>query len=317
MDGSQCDSSSTFPVLVVEDNPPICSLLQNALEGAGHASLCVTNGPDALAQLEQGYFPIVITDLVVSGMDGLELCRTIRERFQKYYIYIIVLTARGSREDLIEGLEAGADEYLVKPLGEAELRARLKIARRILDLESSLKKSLEEFKNLSVKDSLTGFFNRRYLAERLPQEIRRAVRYGRPLSLLLFDLDHFKRVNDQFGHQVGDLLLQQCGVSVVDALRHDLDWAVRYGGEEFLVVLPETDLDGALVVAERLRSSLAQFDISTPQGPVRTTASFGVASLPETSTRQRLAAEALIECADRCLYEAKREGRNRVKGQRA
>ncbi|MDO3377509.1 diguanylate cyclase [Geoalkalibacter halelectricus] len=304
-----------YPVLIVEDNPPVCHTLQDTLEGAGHVATCVSSGLQALAQLEQGYFPIVITDLVIPGMDGLELCRVIRERFREYYIYILVLTARDSHEDLIQGLEAGADEYLIKPVTEVELRARLKIARRILELESSLKQSLEEFKSLSVRDSLTGFFNRRYLAEHLPQEIKRAVRYGRPLSLFLFDLDHFKKINDQFGHGVGDEILRQVGSCVAETLRQDLDWTVRYGGEEFLVVLPETDLEGARIVAERLRLCLAQRQVATAHGSASTTASFGIASLPRVSPRQRLAMEALIECADRCLYEAKSEGRNRVKGQ--
>ncbi|WP_305041354.1 diguanylate cyclase [Geoalkalibacter sp.] len=303
-----------YPVLIVEDNPPLCRLLQETLGEAGHASVCVGSGPQALAQLEGEYFPIVVTDLAIPGMDGLDLCRTIRARFQNHYIYIIVLTARDSQEDLLEGLEAGADEYLVKPVGAAELRARLKIARRILALEQSLKKSLEEFKSLSVIDALTGFFNRRYLVEHLPQEIKRAVRYGRPLSILLFDFDHFKDVNDRFGHLVGDEVLRQCASCVGEALRQDLDWAVRYGGEEFLVVLPETPLEGALVVAERLRRCFAERDILTTAGALRVTASFGVASLPRMAPQQRLPMETLIECADRRLYEAKSEGRNCIKG---
>ncbi|WP_305045421.1 diguanylate cyclase [Geoalkalibacter sp.] len=303
-----------YPVLIVEDNPSVCRMLQETLGEAGHASVCVGSGLDALDRLEQGYFPIVITDLLLPGTDGLDLCRTIRARFQSHYIYIIVLTSRSTQEDLIEGLEAGADEYLIKPVGDAELRARLKIARRILELEHSLKKSLEEFKSLSVKDGLTGFFNRRYLVEHLPQEIKRAVRYRRPLSILLFDFDHFKAVNDQFGHQGGDEVLRQSAACVRETLRQDLDWTVRYGGEEFLVVLPETALDGALIVAERLRQCLAARDITTAKGTLRVTASIGIASLPEMAPRQRLPMETLIECADRCLYEAKSEGRNRIKG---
>lgn len=308
------NSIPAYPVLIVEDSPPLCRMLQETLGEAGYASACVGSGPEALARLEEGYFPIVVTDLVIPGMDGLDLCRTIRARFQSHYIYIIVLTSRGSQEDLLEGLEAGADEYLIKPVGTAELRARLKIARRILELEHSLKRSLEEFKNLSVTDALTGFFNRRYLVEHLPQEIKRSIRYRRPLSILLFDFDHFKDVNDRFGHQVGDEVLRQCAACVGETLRQDLDWAIRYGGEEFLVVLPETALEGAMIVAERLRRYFAARDIVSPAGTLRVTASFGVASLPQIAPQQRLPMETLIECADRCLYEAKSAGRNRIKG---
>ncbi len=304
-----------YPVLVVEDNHLLCRVLQDCLSDAGYSSVCVGNGREAVAKLEQDHFPIVITDLMMPDMDGLELCRTIRSRFTDHYIYTILLTSKSTKEDLIEGLEAGADEYLIKPVEDAELKARLKIARRILELESSLKKSLEELKHLSVKDPLTGFYNRRHMVERLPQEIKRSDRYDRPLSIVMFDLDRFKKINDSYGHPVGDRVLQACSDCVREMVREDLDWTVRYGGEEFVVVLPETPFSGAMVAAERLRECIARRDVKADGHSIATTASFGVASLPDFPRKERLAMETLIECADRCLYRAKKGGRNLVIGE--
>ncbi len=302
------------PILVVEDNLLMRKLLEGSLQDAGYDVVSATNGREALELYDKGYFPIIVTDWVMPEMDGLELCRAIRSRGSERYAYIILMTSQDSKENLVTGLEGGADEYLVKPVNQAELNVRLKTARRILDLENSLKNSLEEIKNLSLKDPLTGLYNRRYLNERLPQEIVRAYRYDRSISLIMLDIDHFKEVNDRYGHHVGDRVLQGCADCINGSVRNEVDWLARYGGEEFVLVLPETDLTGSLAVAERLRRIVGSMVTRLNDREIRITASFGVAAIPPNRHKSVCTAETLIEQADRCLYEAKREGRNRAKG---
>lgn len=304
-------ASSPYPILLVEDNHFLRHVLCNMLQEDGHAVTAVADGAAALEHLRQQSCPIVITDWVMAGMDGLDLCRAIRSLDLDCYTYVMLLTAQESKADLITGLEAGADEYLIKPINEAELRARLKIAQRILNLERSLKQSLEELKHLSVKDPLTELYNRRFLADRLPQEIKRAARYCRNLSLIMLDIDHFKMVNDSYGHGAGDAVLKVCAEALQEAIRQDVDWAARYGGEEFLLILPETDHAGALVVAERLREQFAGAPLEVGELHIAITASFGVSTCPH-DRRGALGAEALLEAADRALYQAKKTGRNKV-----
>jgi two-component system, cell cycle response regulator len=299
------------PILVVEDNHFLRHVLCTLLTEEGHGVTGVGDGLAALEHLRAHPCQIVLTDWVMPGMDGLALCRAIRELPRDSYTYVILLTAQESKADLVAGLESGADEYLIKPVDEAELRARLKIAQRILNLERSLKLSLEEIKNLSVKDPLTELYNRRYLAERLPQEIKRAARYGRDLSLIMLDLDHFKAVNDRHGHGTGDGVLKACAAVLQEAIRQEVDWAARFGGEEFLLILPETDHGGALVVAERLREQFARQPLRIADVEIPLSASFGVATYPH-DRRATLGAETLLEAADRALYQAKQGGRNRV-----
>lgn len=305
------DENPCYPILVVEDNHFLRHVLCNLLQEDGHEVTAVADGVAALGHLRQNPCPIVITDWVMPGLDGLELCRQIRRLEQDGYTYVILLTAQESKADLITGLEAGADEYLIKPINEGELRARLKIAQRILNLEQSLKQSLEELKHLSLKDPLTELYNRRFLAERLPQEIRRAGRYGRNLSLIMLDIDHFKAINDNYGHGAGDGVLKLCAGMLQEAIRQDVDWAARYGGEEFLLILPETDHAGALVVAERLREQLAGAPMEVGGLAIALTSSFGVSTYPHDRLGS-LGAETLLEAADRALYQAKNTGRNKV-----
>lgn len=305
------EESSSEPILVVEDNLFLRQVLSTLLTDEGHAVTAVADGVAALEHLRAHPCQIVLTDWVMPEMDGLALCRAIRALPLASYTYIILLTAQESKDDLVTGLESGADEYLIKPVSAAELRARLKIARRILNLERSLKQSLEELRNLSVKDPLTELYNRRYLAERLPQEIKRAARYGRNLSLIMLDLDHFKAINDRYGHGTGDGVLKICAEALQEAIRQEIDWAARYGGEEFLLILPETDHGEALLVAERLREHFARQPWRIGSLEVGLTASFGVATYPH-HRRGTLGAQVLLEAADRALYQAKNGGRNKV-----
>jgi len=305
--------TDSFPILIAEDNVVSRKLLEKSLAKAGHEVVAAENGRRALEIFRETFFPMVLTDWTMPEMDGIALCRAIRSQATAGYVYIVFLTAKDSKDDIIAGLEAGADDYLTKPFNPTELMARLKTGKRILELERSLKMANEEIRILSITDPLTGCFNRGYMTSHLPEEINRATRYGRPLSLIMCDIDRFKNVNDSQGHVAGDAVLRLVVDSIHGVLRKDLDWAVRYGGEEFLVVLPETDREGAWVVAERLRQMMATKPMAIGDDAITITASFGLASFHPASDKSP-SAEALINEADRYLYQAKREGRNKVNG---
>ena len=197
-----------FPVLIVEDESISRKVLSRALEEAGYQVFLAKNGREALELLEEEYYPLVITDWMMPEVDGLELCRTIRKTEFPGYVFIIMLTIKSSKEDIIKGLGSGADDFLIKPVNQAELIARLNTGRRVLGLERSLKKVTEEVRILSITDPMVKCYNRAYLSEQLPWELKRAQRYGHPFSVLILDIDHFKKVNDSYGHMAGDLILK-------------------------------------------------------------------------------------------------------------
>jgi len=303
-----------IPILLIDDDRFMRAILSQTLQDAGYLVSQATNGKEALELCRTNYFPIILTDWVMPEMDGIAFCRAFREKTAECYTYLILLTSQEGKDKLIEGLEAGADEYLLKPVNEAELMVRLKTARRILDLESSLQKSLEEIKQLSIRDPLTGMFNRGYLDQHLPNEIRRADRYVHDFSLIMMDLDHFKKINDTWGHQAGDAVLQQCSRIIAGTIRREVDWVARYGGEEFVLVLPETDQAGCSVVAERLRNLIATTPCAFRGKNLSITASFGTLSRSASDTPNAVSADTMLHTADQCLYQAKASGRNRVIG---
>jgi len=305
-------ANKNINILIVEDSYTQALRLQIILEEQGYQIALARNGVEGLNLLQEDFFPIVITDWIMPEMDGFEFCQAVRSQEFPGYVYIILLTTKDSRHDIIAGLEAGADDYLIKPVDKAELAARLNTARRIIELEYSLRKRNEEIARMSVTDPLTKAYNRRYLNDHLSAEIKRAFRYDHPLSIIICDIDHFKRVNDTYGHQAGDRVLEEFARCIRGLVR-EADWIVRYGGEEFLIVLPETDLDNAHKAAERYRVSVSETPIPTGTTEIRITASFGVAScLPSCEKRENeCSMEALIESADQCLYRAKNEGRNK------
>ncbi|WP_448382703.1 diguanylate cyclase [Desulfosoma sp.] len=298
-------------VLIVEDSPTQALRLQAVLESLGYGVHHAANGQKALEVLEKTFCPVVITDWVMPEMDGLTFCRAVRSRPYPGYVYVILLTARDTLNDIVAGLEAGADDYLVKPVHPSELAARLKTARRILQLEATLKKRTEEVARLSVTDPLTQLYNRRYFNEQLPKLLQAGRRHQRPVSLIMTDIDHFKKINDTYGHQTGDHVLQAFAAQIQGSLRAGLDWAARFGGEEFIVVLPETDVERAGIVAERLRLLVAQTAVPSAKGPVRITASFGVSGTA-SGAEWEISMEVLVAAADAALYRAKENGRNRT-----
>jgi two-component system, cell cycle response regulator len=302
-------------ILLAEDDPVTRMLMTRFLKKAGYEVDAVANGSEALDKMTARYYPMLVTDWEMPEMDGAALCKAVRNMQLDGYVYALLLTARDSKEHIIAGLEAGADDYLVKPVHEAELIARLNAGRRILNLEHSLRAANQRNRILSITDALTGAYNRRYLMEQLPRELERCRRYGYPLSVLMCDVDHFKQINDVRGHAAGDEVLQQFAARAQKTLRTNSDWVARYGGEEFLVILPDTDHRGAMAVAEKIRLTIAATPFSTRAGDVPLTASFGVASTGPNGPDIMLKVDALIRCADECLYRSKEAGRDRSTGE--
>jgi diguanylate cyclase (GGDEF)-like protein len=301
-------------ILLAEDDPVTRMLMTRFLKKAGYEVDAVANGSEALDRMTKRYYPMLVTDWEMPEMDGVALCKAVRNMQLDGYVYALLLTARDSKEHIIAGLEAGADDYLIKPVHEAELIARLNAGRRILNLEHSLRVANQRNRILSITDALTGTYNRRYLMEQLPRELERCRRYGYPLSVLMCDVDHFKEINDARGHAAGDEVLQQFAARAQKTLRSNSDWVARYGGEEFLIVLPETAHEGALRVAEKIRTLIFSAPFTTRAGDAVVTASFGVASTGPCGPDISLKVDALIRTADECMYRSKQGGRNCASG---
>lgn len=314
MTDSVLAAPNTFPILIVDDNRLQRSVLEANLKAAGYAVVAAENGLEALEIFRKGYYPIVMTDWVMPEMSGLELCRAIRKDDSGRYTYIIILTSLDSKNDIIAGLEAGADEYLVKPAHQAELTARLKTARRILDLEQSQQRYIETIKNLSLVDPVSGVFSRRYMDERIQQEIKRAYRYERSISVILVGINLFEPIVVKHGHYAGDVVVKACADSLVEAVRKDVDWVARYGQDSFAAILPETDSAGAMIVAKRLRLRIASLVMNMYDKEIKVTASFGVSGFTASQQKPGFSADILLDKADHNLCLAKEEGGNTIKG---
>jgi diguanylate cyclase (GGDEF)-like protein len=297
-------------VLLVDDDDLVVARLNNLVAAAGFEIDTALDGAAALECLKQSFSSIVIMDLRMPGMDGLALCRTIREGTWPGYVYILLLTAQDAEDDILAGLDAGADDYLSKKSSSAHLLARLRTGQRILALERSLKEALAEKRRLTMTDALTGAPNRRYFQRRLSRELERIRRFGGDLCLMSLDIDRFKSINDRYGHASGDAVLQEFVRRITQCLPRNTDWCARMGGEEFAVVLEETNLVGAKLVAERLREAIANAPMRTRAGMVNVTVSIGVSALE--SAGREFSVESLMNLADTCLYASKEDGRNRV-----
>jgi two-component system, cell cycle response regulator len=299
-------------VLIVDDDEIMLERLKDLVITAGYDVLTATDGESALVSLATQFAPIVLLDRQMPGMDGLTLCKRIRATQYPGYVYIMLVTAHDSEEEILAGLEAGADDYLSKRVSGTQVIARLATARRILQLEHSLKQVIEERRRMAMTDALTGCHNRRYFMSHMRREIKRTRRFGGELALLVFDIDHFKHVNDRHGHAAGDAVLIEFVRRMQNALPREYDWCARLGGEEFAVVLPQTDLAGGATVAEKIRRALAAVPIASPEGAIEVTVSVGVSGLACFADRGAVSADHLLSRADDCLYHSKSGGRDRV-----
>ena len=305
---SLATSSSGPPmrVLAAEDNPVFQSMLKSMLTKWGYKAVIARSGTEAWRILEAEDAPrLAVLDWMMPGMDGVEICRRIRSANREPYIYILLLTARTESQDLIEGMDAGADDYLTKPFNAHELRVRLHAGRRILDLQTELLRTREALREQATHDGLTGLLNRTSILEELDEELARSARNGSAVSVLMVDLDRFKSINDTHGHLAGDAVLREAARRLKTAARR-YDSVGRYGGEEFLVVLPGCDFEDACAQAERLRDSIAAAPFLAPSQLLNVTASLGVACSRDCPP------EVLVRGADDALYQAKAAGRNRV-----
>jgi diguanylate cyclase (GGDEF)-like protein len=298
-------------VLVVDDDQDVTAMLEALLVAHGYRVVCARSGFMAKEALAEEVFQIVIIDRGLEDGDGMRLCADVRQRNERGYVYIILLTARDSRDDVVAGLQAGADDYLSKKISEAELIARLNTASRIVRLERALREALSE-RSQPGPEIATASQARALLLKRLGRDLEHALTAQRPLSVLVLNIDSFKAVNDRHGHVAGDELLRQLANRVRFALPRDEDWIARIGGEEFAVVLPGTGAPNATDVAERLRVTVAATPFHVAGTDVSVTLSIGLGSLATLSADDEVGAQALLDQADRYLYRSKLAGRNRV-----
>ncbi len=296
-------------ILIADDDVVSSFMLQRTLESWGYAVTVASNGVDALQALQEPDAPnLMILDWMMPGLDGPEIIRRLRQQNNDRYDYVILLTARDQQGDIVEGLEAGADDYLRKPFDQDELRARLRAGQRILDLQARLVEAKEELRIQATQDLLTQLPNRRSILKRLSEDAARCHREQLSLGVLMVDLDFFKKINDTFGHAAGDEVLRTASDRMRAQLRK-YDTIGRFGGEEFLVVLPNITHAGLLAVAERIRVSFSEHPILAAEHCIHCTSSIGASlHLPGDD----LDTQSLIHKADMALYRSKASGRNRV-----
>lgn len=308
-------------ILVVDDDKAVALYLEKILADCGHTVISATNGKEAMGKVLESNPQIIISDWVMPEMDGLALCKCVRSTAEGRKIYFLILTSLENEDSLVEAFEAGADDYVVKPLNPKVLVARLRAGQRMVHLQDVLTQEREEmrgvaselavanrrFQRLALTDSLTLLPNRRFGMDRMEQEWAASKRNGRPLSFMLLDLDHFKQVNDNHGHDVGDHALQQAA-KILKGCSRTQDLVARVGGEEFLIICPDTNIKAAAQHAERIRETFEATIIKTGDVACKITVSIGVAEqAAATATFTEL-----LKVADQALYLAKKNGRNRV-----
>lgn len=315
------EAASHMRVLVVDDDPTMRTILKAMLSGAGHVVTEASNGQQAFEMALELQPQIMIVDWMMPEMDGIELTRSLRQTKIGRGVYILILTGLEEDDKLVEAFEAGVDDFMTKPLKPRLLAARLRAGQRVIGLQQEIERDREEIRHFAAElavtnrrlqevaltDALTGFPNRRYAIERIEQEWSACSRSKRPLASMVIDVDYFKKINDSHGHDVGDTVLKQTAVALKSGLRAQ-DVISRLGGDEFLVICPDTDLPAALICAERMRKAVEALPVAVGALQLRGSVSIGVAVRDEAMVD----ADALIKCADRGVYLAKQRGRNRL-----
>ena len=299
-----------YSILIIDDTKPIRQQILDTMQETDlfSAYFEASNGIEGFKTLLSEKIDIVLCDVEMPGMDGFKFLSMVNSREDLRDIPVLLLTSHEEISTKIKGLNQGASDYVTKPFSPEELLARVKIHLKIKTLQDNLKESNQQLLQLSLTDPLTELNNRRHLMEILAIEFERSRRTNDPCALIMVDLDHFKRVNDNYGHQQGDVVLRATAQEIKRQLRQ-YDSAARFGGEEFALLLPETSPKDALMVAERLRQSLCDMHFSGAISELTITASFGIATIPH---EQIDSIEDLIRLADDALYLAKNNGRNRV-----
>jgi two-component system, cell cycle response regulator len=311
--GDRMSGEEPQRILVVDDHPDNVEIINARLSSRGYEIETASNGQEALDKVYESPPQLILLDVMMPVIDGFEVSRRIKRDPSLPYIPIILVTARGETEDKVEGLDAGADDYLTKPINFPELEARVRSMLRIKKLQDELdrkNRELEEvnlkLKELSITDGLTGLFNHRHVHELLQEEYERSKRSGDSLGVAMLDLDRFKQLNDTYGHQTGDLVLSETARILRENAR-EIDMIGRYGGEEFIAILPDADEEAAISYAERVRQAVEGFVFEHDGTEIRMTVSGGVACGTAAEVDNP---DELIRLADMALYEAKGGGRN-------
>jgi len=300
-------------ILIVDDSPFNLQILREVTEDSGYEAVTVVNGRKALEFVKKQKPDLILLDIVMPQMDGYEVCKLLKSSEETKDIPIIFLTAKTEPEDIVKGFRFGAVDFVSKPFKAIELNARVKthlelkrVRDELQEKNKQLQEAMNELERVATRDPLTNLFNRRYMMERMEQEVFRTKRTNRIFSLVLTDIDFFKKVNDTYGHDCGDFILKSLSKLMMETLRHQ-DVLVRWGGEEFLILLPETGTEGATVVSEKIRKKVEDSSFIYNDKEIKITMTFGVA---EYSTTERI--DDTIIRADKRLYEGKNSGRNKV-----
>jgi two-component system cell cycle response regulator len=302
------DNAPAGRILIIEDRPESVQWFTSALTPANEVA-AADSFEEALVRVRGGDFDLIVVSLGLRGFDGLRLCSQLRSLPEGRNVPILVLVSDGDKRKLNQALEMGVNDYLTRPVDKNELIARVRTQLRKKNYQDRLRHNVQLSLEMAITDQLTGLHNRRYMARHLDNLILSAQKSGKPLAFLIMDIDHFKSVNDTHGHDIGDEVLREFANRISANIR-GIDLACRYGGEEFVVVMPDTDIDFACTIAERLRHSVetTPFEISRAPNTLNVTISIGIASAQSEDDN----AESLLHRADQALYRAKREGRNRV-----
>ncbi len=303
-------------VLIIEDDKYLQQVIRKILVKMGLEPVVCTDGNEALDLIVKEKVRLAIIDWILPGTDGLSLCRKVRKMRILRYLYMIVLTSKTKKEDLVDALDAGADDYIRKPFDEDELAARIRVGLRIIDLENKLVNNQKKLMKLAKEDPLTRILNRRALFDEMLRELNRASREDALIATILVDADNFKSINDTHGHLAGDLVLVEFAKRLRECCR-EYDKLGRYGGEEFLILLPKTTRDGAILVAERIRQSVKETPVEFLGNKIELTASVGIFTFSFTGefkgakVNERMLDD-IIKKTNQALNVAKREGKNRV-----